>query len=161
MSASLGSGPESLVGFETTILQAIAQSPDGKASCLILDGLDFLLAATGCAVDDLLDVIYEIRTKVGRLVITTRADASLLHSHQTPLEIAHAAFTMSVTHQARVVMSLRELDTGAAKDISGVLRITRGGEDTEDGGKMQGLEEREYLYHVGADGSARVFDRGS
>ena len=44
-------------------------------------------------------------------------------------------------------MALRLLDTGTAKDVSGVMRIT-------------GQERHvEYLYHVAADG-VKVFERG-
>lgn len=53
-------------------------------------------------------------------------------------------------------MSVRELDTGAARDISGVLRIGRGGgEGAED------IDEKEVLYFVGGDGGVRVFERGA
>ena len=55
-------------------------------------------------------------------------------------------------------MSVRGLDTGVAKDVSGVLRISRGaGESADDGD----VEERECLYYVGSDGGVEVFERGS
>ena len=52
-------------------------------------------------------------------------------------------------HAAGEVVSLRRLDTGAAGDVSGVLRI--------DGVR----EGRELLYYVAADGGVRVFERGA
>ena len=63
---------------------------------------------------------------------------------------------LSVAHQADMVISLRLLDTGTAKDVSGVLRITRGGAREA----QRSLEEKEYLYYVGGDGGVRVFERG-
>lgn len=54
-------------------------------------------------------------------------------------------------------MSVRELDTGSARDVSGVLRVTKGG-GWEEGGEA--VEEREVLYFVGNDGGVRVFERG-
>jgi len=52
-------------------------------------------------------------------------------------------------------MGLRLLDTGTAKDVSGVMTITRGaGADEE-------IEEKELLYFVGGDGGVRLFGRGS
>ena len=56
-------------------------------------------------------------------------------------------------------MSARELDTGGAKDVSGVLRITMGGGewDEEEGN----VDERECLVFVGGDGGIRVFERGT
>lgn len=54
-----------------------------------------------------------------------------------------------------MVISLRLLDTGTARDVSGVLRVTSGGDATE-----FVSEERELLYFVGADSGVRVFERG-
>lgn len=60
------------------------------------------------------------------------------------------------------------LDTGVASDVSGVLRIARGGgfeedagEDTDNEGEEEGeVEGHEYLYHVGSDWGVKVFERG-
>lgn len=60
-------------------------------------------------------------------------------------------------------MGVRALETGAARDVSGVLRITRGGgyggweEDEEGEGRGR---EVELLYLVGRDGNVKVFERG-
>jgi len=77
-------------------------------------------------------------------------------------------------------MGCRRLGTGWADDISGVLRVTRGGGDGdgeevgaegEDGpggvdvdeakGSAAVVEEGEWLYHIGGDGTAKVWSRGS
>lgn len=47
---------------------------------------------------------------------------------------------------AERVLSVRELDTGAARDVSGVLRVTGG------------VREWEGLYVVGRDGGVRVVE---
>lgn len=64
-------------------------------------------------------------------------------------------------------MGVRALETGAARDVSGVLRITRGGgyggweEDGEEEGEGEGMgREVELLYLVGRDGNVKVFERG-
>jgi elongator complex protein 6 len=44
------------------------------------------------------------------------------------------------------------LDTGVAKDVSGVVRIAVRKEEEE---------SAEYLYHIGADGNVKVFERGT
>ena len=67
------------------------------------------------------------------------------------MEKQGAWFALSLAHEADTVLSLRLLDTGTAKDVSGVIRITHGGTRTKD---------HEYLYHVGGDGGVRVFERG-
>ena len=78
-----------------------------------------------------------------------------MQARNTPLTVDHATFVMGLVHQARVIMGLRGLDTGVARDVSGVLRITRGGEDGDE------VEEKEVLYFVGGDGSVKVFERGA
>lgn len=83
------------------------------------------------------------------------ADEPLVASQTTALEKEHAAFMLSLAHEAEAVLSLRLLDTGTAKDVSGVVRITRGGALLD-----RVVEEHEYLYHVGGDGGVKVFERG-
>lgn len=62
-------------------------------------------------------------------------------------------------------MGVRALETGAARDVSGVLRITRGGGwgggagGWEEDGEGEGREV-ELLYLVGRDGNVKVFERG-
>ena len=79
-----------------------------------------------------------------------------------PLETRHAALVVGVGHVAAWTMGLRLLDTGVAADVSGVVRITRGDVDLEDGEEGEGEKgEKELLYFVGGDGSVRVFERGA
>ena len=82
-------------------------------------------------------------------------DSPLVQSTATPLEINHTALVTSLAHQSHLVISLRLLDTGTAKDISGVLRITKGPESSDQ------LEEKEVLYFVAGDGAVKVFPRGA
>ncbi|KAF7512283.1 hypothetical protein GJ744_001851 [Endocarpon pusillum] len=75
-----------------------------------------------------------------------------------------------MAHQAERVVQLRGLDTGAARDVSGVLRFSNGGaaaaaaaglEGTEGGeAAVKEEEEGEWLYQVKGDGSVRVWTRG-
>ena len=90
-------------------------------------------------------------------IIATAADLPLSQSPTTPLEISHTAFVMSLAHQARSIISLRGLDTGVAKDVSGVLRISKGAGEAADEVSV----ERECLYYVGSDGGVKVFERGA
>lgn len=69
------------------------------------------------------------------------------------------SFLLSTAHQADLVIGLRLLDTGAARDVSGVMRISVN-EDNEDE-KERGLEDRELLYFVSGDGAVKVFERGT
>ena len=83
----------------------------------------------------------------------------------TPLEADSAAFVVQQAHNSRVVFSVRELATGAARDVSGVLGATRGGSAyqwlEEDGRHNDAVPEMEALYLVQRDGNVKVFERGS
>ena len=138
---------------------ASAQNQKPPATVVILDGLDFLLAATTMPVQSLHDLVSTLRAhpSVNNVIITACADGPLMQNQTTPLEIAHASLVMGLAHQARLVMSVRELDTGNARDVSGVLRVTKGGGWEEEG---EAVEQREVLYFVGNDGGVKVFERG-
>jgi len=76
------------------------------------------------------------------------------------MDIETAAFATQQAHAARCIMSARELASGAAKDVSGVLSITLGGEyDVEEKSNVD-LREMEMLYLVQRDGAVKVFGRG-
>ena len=173
----IGMGEGGIAAAEKEILAAIVKvQEEGCRVLLVLDGLDFLLAATSVEAMEVLDVVCELREvgtptikcirfeqaahtfpqqHVHAIIVTASADYPLVQARNTPLEVDHAAFVMGLMHQAGIVMGLRGLDTGAARDVSGVLRITRGGDDTDE------VEEKEVLYYVSGDGGVRVFERGA
>ncbi|OJD33929.1 uncharacterized protein BKCO1_2600040 [Diplodia corticola] len=117
-------------------------------------------------------------------LVAAAVDAVTAHQHDnsgdkggpcggsTPLEAAQAALVVGLAHGADWVVSLRLLDTGFAADVSGVLRVTRGDNADDDGDGEEGegsgsgseerrMEEKEVLYYIGGDGSAKVFERGA
>ncbi|CAO1600010.1 hypothetical protein XANCAGTX0491_003716 [Xanthoria calcicola] len=150
---------------EEVLLKAIDEAKATSTRILIvIDGIDFLLAATEITVEDLLDCIMELRENqhVYSSIISASADYPLIQRQQSPLEIDHAAFVMSIAHEADLIWGVRELDTGSARDVSGVLRITRG-PAIERNERVPGedFEEKELLYFVAGDGGIRVFERGS
>lgn len=172
--------------MEEVLLKAIDEAKATSTRILIvIDGIDFLLAATEITVEDLLDCIMELREvcmscafsarapveisdadqknqHVYSSIISASADYPLIQRQQSPLEIDHAAFVMSIAHEADLIWGVRELDTGSARDVSGVLRITRG-PAIERNERVPGedFEEKELLYFVAGDGGIRVFERGS
>ncbi|KIX07526.1 uncharacterized protein Z518_02179 [Rhinocladiella mackenziei CBS 650.93] len=157
----------------------------GPDSCtkplILLDGIDFLLASQPSITPmSLQSFLFMLRTQSHTLVVTCHADSPLLHaSSATPtgadvgsqLERNHAHFLTNLAHQSRWVFQLRGLDTGSAKDVTGVVRVSRGGDigvDDENEGKpnihaLRGsdvLADAEWLYQVKCDGSASVWGRG-
>ncbi|RYP74309.1 hypothetical protein DL769_004053 [Monosporascus sp. CRB-8-3] len=127
---------------------------------LVIDQLDLFLAATGenLSAQALHETLLDIRENVHSTIVTLSADEPLISSQTTLLEKEHAAFALSIAHSAHMVIGLRMLDTGTAKDVSGVLRITRGGQYDQE--TENAVDERELLYFVGGDGGVRVFERG-
>ncbi|OKL63262.1 hypothetical protein UA08_01934 [Talaromyces atroroseus] len=176
---SSGSGGMPVLnGLENDILSVIksivAKGADNQHNkdeeqdvLLIIDQPDFVLAATpGIDADDMSDWIMGLQQHVHSTIVTTSADFPLVHnaneaSHDngppTPLERHHAAFVVGLAHRASMVLQLRMLDTGAAKDVSGVMRMSKGGGgfDADDG-----AVEKEVLYFVQRDGGVKVFGRG-
>lgn len=96
--------------------------------------------------------------------MTVSADTPLIHNaaaqQSTPLEKEHAAFAALLAHRAEMVVQLRNLETGAARDVSGVLRASKGGAWGESGSAADQWEEKEVLYFIQRDGSINVFGRG-
>ncbi|KAI1079632.1 hypothetical protein F5B20DRAFT_158856 [Whalleya microplaca] len=143
--------------LDDAVTQVQASKP-GQNTVLIVDHLDLLLAASGdISTQGLQDVLFHIRERVHSTIVTLSADEPLISSQTTSLEKEHAAFALSMAHDAHLVVSLRMLDTGIARDVSGVLRVTPGGGNSDIGKEV---EERELLFFVGGDGGVRVFERG-
>jgi elongator complex protein 6 len=71
---------------------------------------------------------------------------------------------------SRRIMGVRVLDTGVARDVSGVVRVTEQrvgwmdlglgneGDEKKDGESGKG---KEFLYQIKGDGSVKVFERGA
>ncbi|KAG8629124.1 hypothetical protein KVT40_002989 [Elsinoe batatas] len=192
-----------LTSILATIISAITslQTPS-RSVFLILDSPTLLLAAVpDITPPTLSSFILSLRSQVHSTLLVTEADAPFLaasapdaflstgdylHSVRdggsegkiTPLEKDHAAFLVGQAHQARWVMSVKGLETGTARDVSGVVTVRRGGgwdeglEEDESGvsgrkGDAKGsasedeVREMEALYRVGLDGGVKVFERGA
>ncbi|KAF3000041.1 hypothetical protein E8E14_006985 [Neopestalotiopsis sp. 37M] len=139
------------------VVQSAQQTCASSNIVLVLDSPDLLAAAAGNAVsgEGLRQTLLHLRESVSSTVITVSADEPLISAQTTSLEKNHASLALSLAHEAEMIVTLRLLDTGTAKDVSGVLRVTPGGDAT---GFVS--EERELLYFVGSDGGVRVFERG-
>ncbi|KAJ5288847.1 hypothetical protein N7478_001877 [Penicillium angulare] len=167
-----GRGTAALDALEKDIVAVIDQLKGSNDSSeevlLIIDQPDFLLAATGpssgIGATEMSEWITGLQQAAHATVMTIAADSPLIHNAPaagnqgaTPVEGEHAAFAIGSAHRARSVMQLRTLETGAARDVSGVLRISRGG-GLSAGGDT--LYERELLYYIQRDGGVKVFGRG-
>ncbi|KAI6910830.1 hypothetical protein KC318_g2977 [Hortaea werneckii] len=176
--------PCSPTELESRIQAAVArtsQSSAGRSNrpvMLVLDNPDVLLALGLASAQDLNTTLLKLRSMVHATIVTCAADAPILAAAAavaaspaggegvpTPLEAESAAFAVQQGHNAEFVVSARELETGAAKDVSGVLRVTRGGaafaREEEEGKGGEEVKEMEALYLVQRDGNVKVFERGA
>ncbi|WQF89476.1 Putative elongator complex protein [Colletotrichum destructivum] len=132
----------------------------GARTILVLDQPDVLLAASSEDLDGLAlrNMLRDVQEKVHATITVVAADEPLVAAQATTLEKEHASFVLGLAHAAEMVVGFRLLDTGNASDVSGVLRITAGGDAGSSGERV--VEETELLYFVGGDGSVKVFGRG-
>jgi elongator complex protein 6 len=162
---SLSPSTSTLSSVEKKITAALTQAQASNASTKILLVLDYpsLLLATTSSLSStaLSTLILTLRShpSVHNTLLTTPADAPFLFATQpdtnaapTPIESEAAAFTVQQAHCARSVLSVRELGTGAARDVSGVLRVTMGGKSDDE------VKEWEGLYIVGRDGGVKIVE---
>ncbi|PWY82207.1 hypothetical protein BO70DRAFT_336592 [Aspergillus heteromorphus CBS 117.55] len=174
-----GNGTSALDGLERDITAVIndlrtSTTPGDEQGetevLLIIDQPDLLLAATGpgrgIGATEMGDWVMGLQQHIHATLLTLSADSPLIHNasafaHQptTPLETEHAAFAIGSAHRAHMVMQLRNLETGAARDVSGVLRVSKGGAWGQSSVDDH-WEEKEVLYFVQRDGGVSVFGRG-
>lgn len=133
----------------------------------MLDAPDLLLATQCTTTQELNNFVMQLRKTANSTVISCSADLPLvvaadqsITKKSLPLEIDTAAFMTQQAHGAQLVMSVHELSSGAAKDVSGTLRITRGGDSEMDSEIGLDVPEMELLYLIQRDGTVKVFGRG-
>ncbi|KAM3518673.1 hypothetical protein NHJ13051_008027 [Beauveria bassiana] len=143
---------------------AAARLAAGSRTVLLVDGLDaYVATGSGSGAAGAASLIMSLRENVYSTLVTLAADEPLVHmqaaAQTTRLEREQAALVLGQAHAADQIVSLRRLDTGAAADVSGVLRVVVGPAAAASYGDGDGGEE--LLYHVAGDGSVRVFERGA
>jgi elongator complex protein 6 len=161
----------SLSNLQSTIRTAITHvsTASARKTLLILDSPDLLPATTSVPPSSLTSTILSLHTAVPHILVHLSADTALLaqSTPPQPLEVAGHNFLVKMAHMSRRILSCRVLDTGVARDVSGVLRVTDNGWGV--GGGLEVREElgekeegnRELLYFVKGDGSVKVFERGA
>ncbi|KAL5332835.1 hypothetical protein BJX70DRAFT_392669 [Aspergillus crustosus] len=176
-----GNGAAAIDALEKNITAAVnllkASAPgkggDGAEILLVVDHPDLLLAATGLSkgigATDMGDWIMGLQKIASATLVTIAADSPLIHNasafahpHVTPLETEHTAFAIGLAHRAEMIIQLRTLETGAAKDVSGVLRVSKGSAwgQRESTDAEESWDEKEVLYYVQRNGDVSVFGRG-
>jgi elongator complex protein 6 len=170
----------SLDHINATIPAAIASlrpSPAATRTLVILDNPDLLLACVPALTHSKLTSFFlglHTQPSVSHLLVHLQSDLALLAPPErpSPLQIAQQNLVVKTAHMSAKVLGVRVLDTGVARDVSGVLRVTVNRDswaniatvgDGQEGGAVQAPEEMgsEMLYKVNGDGSVKVFERGA
>jgi elongator complex protein 6 len=174
-----------LAHLRTTITSAISALTSSTQSAvptvqrktlLILDNPDLLLALNPALhPSQMTSLVLGLHTlpSVSHILTHVQSDNPLLSLSTPPqsLEIAHHNFLVKLGHMSRRILGVRVLDTGVARDVSGVIRVTEQRDEwmglgfEDDGEKKRDGEEsgrgKEFLYQVKGDGSVKVFERGA
>ncbi|KTW32863.1 hypothetical protein PNEG_04323 [Pneumocystis murina B123] len=122
-------GESNLNGIFSTIMSSIEEvsSPNMKPS-LIFWGVDFLVASEILTPSDLLLLVSSLQEMVHYCVITLNSDFAFLSPKKRPsdLEINYSTFAYAIIHRAHSIISLRHFPSGKIKEVTGVIRISRG-----------------------------------
>ncbi|KAF2997397.1 hypothetical protein E8E13_005098 [Curvularia kusanoi] len=164
---------ETVISSAVSSLTTTSSSP--RKTLLILDTPDLALALSSSPPSAFTRLLLQLHTlpSVSHVLTHLHADTALVSESAPaqPLEIAQYNFVAKVAHMSARILGTRVLDTGVARDVSGVLRVTEqrlGWADLglQDEGEGRGEDEekgkgREFLYRVKGDGSVKVFERGA
>ncbi|KAF1958752.1 hypothetical protein CC80DRAFT_468436 [Byssothecium circinans] len=156
----------------TTALSHFTNTAHTRKTLLILDNPDILLAAspdiTHSSLTSLILTLHALPS-ISHVLVHLQADTPLLGTNipPQPIEVAQRNLLVKIAHMSRRVLGVRVLDTGVARDVSGVLRATEnegvlvglGVRDREEG--EEEAKGKEMLYKVNGDGSVKVFERGA
>lgn len=141
-----------------------------KKALLVLDTPSLLLASYPNITPSILSTtVLQLHNLASHVLVHVPADDALLtlSTSPQPLELDAHNFLVKTAHMSTRILSCRVLDTGVAKDVSGVLRVTENTAgpmlDLEQGAEVNAESKhgRELLYLVKGDGSVKMFERGA
>ncbi|KAI5806871.1 hypothetical protein EDC01DRAFT_742591, partial [Geopyxis carbonaria] len=162
-----GASLRNVSNFITETLTTVTAKLRKNTTVLVVQNPEILLA--GCGALSLArgmhrsnNTIYPILIHIPQIVTSTvlvvNADSSLITRNSTRLEMEHSAFVLTLAHQASTTVSLRMLDTGVAKDVSGIIRVTKN-KGCQEMSPGIDFDDEEFLYVV-KDSSINMFNRG-
>lgn len=158
----------------SSAVSALSSSAAQRKTLLIFDNPDLLLALNpSITPSDFTSLALTLHTipTVSHILTHIQSDNPLLNLSvpPQPLELAHHNLLVKCAHMSRRILGVRILDTGVARDVSGVIRITEqkhewldlelSENETKEGDDSG--RGKEFLYQVKGDGSVKVFERGA
>ncbi|AGO13544.1 AaceriAGL338Wp [[Ashbya] aceris (nom. inval.)] len=136
----------------------LASIPDQRNGGIILEQPEILMSLFRLTSDELhLKFINPLMKKCAVLVLITSVDGFEGGDHERTSKdaVEFERFPISAFYKSTAVLSLRPLDTGRAKDVTGILQVTQGGMLEE---SDVHVVENEYLFHVQKE-SIKLFYR--
>jgi elongator complex protein 6 len=155
--------------IESAIRRLKSASPQRK-TLLVVDTPSFLLASNPTLTPSILSsVILRLHTLTSHILVHVPADDALisLSTPPQPLEVNGHNLLVKTAHISSRILSCRVLDTGFARDVSGVLRVTENSTGLNldfrnySGTNAEETRGGELLYLVKGDGSVKMFERGA
>ncbi|AAS54153.1 AGL338Wp [Eremothecium gossypii ATCC 10895] len=141
------------------VLERLLESiPDQRNGGIIIEQPEVLLSLFRLTSDELhLNFINPLMKKCAVLVVVTSVDGFDGGDYERASKdaIEFMRFPTAAFHKSIAVLSLRPLDTGRAKDVTGILQVTQGGSLEE---SDVHVVENEYLFHVQKE-SIKLFYR--
>lgn len=149
------STPESIAKLFDQIATQI-QGFSQKKSVIFIEGIEFLLAATNITSIQLLNQVNKLVKLSNAVFVISSTDKELIDAHngnQNLPEFKTLDFVIRLIHRSNVVLGLRPLETGRAKDITGTLTISKGTIPFE----SLVVSEKEYLYFINRETTKLFF----
>ncbi|CCH46153.1 Elongator complex protein 6 [Wickerhamomyces ciferrii] len=146
--------PESIVKIFDQLSKTIQNIPNKKT--ILIEGIEFLLSSTGITSIQLLNQINKLNKIADALFIITGADKELIdiqHANPSLPEFKTLDFIIRLLHRSNIVLGLRPLETGRAKDITGTLTISKGTIPFD----SLVVSEKEYLFFVSRETTKLFF----
>jgi len=147
---------ESVIKMFDQLVSQIKNLPNQK-KMIFLEGIEFLLAATSISSIQLLNQINKLNKLSNAIFVISSTDKELIdvsQSNQNLPEFKTLDFIIRLMHRSNIVLGLRPLETGRAKDITGTLTISKGTVPFE----SLVVSEKEYLFFINRE-STKLFYR--
>ncbi|KAH3674697.1 hypothetical protein WICMUC_003113 [Wickerhamomyces mucosus] len=126
---------------------------------IFIEGLEFLLLSTDISSIQCLSQLNKLHKLSSSVILSCQSDEELIDiatfNHPTHPQYKLHDFLVRILHRTNLNIALRPLETGKAKDITGTLSISKGCIPYE----SLDIAEKEYLYLVSKDQSAKLFFR--
>lgn len=142
-----------------TLLSEIEQAVKSLGNCsIIIEDMDVAIGSGIWSAQEARAFAVDAhRLATASMFITCHLDSEMISSN-SPLADEHYNLSSALLHLSSCVIDMRPLPTGRARDVTGVLRISRGPRFFP----TSNVAEAEYLYYVGDTakyGEAKLFHR--